>query len=92
VVVFVELFKKTVEVRRQAEQLAAANQALQTEIAARQRAEGRCVKVENSTVHWPRTSQMGRFSYLTKSSGIRSQMEQGSHQSAFPRRPYMILL
>jgi PAS domain S-box-containing protein len=39
VAVFVELFKKTVEVRRQAEQLAAANQALQAEIAARQRAE-----------------------------------------------------
>jgi PAS domain S-box-containing protein len=39
VAVFVELFKKTVEVRRQAEQLAVANQALQAEIAARQRAE-----------------------------------------------------
>jgi PAS domain S-box-containing protein len=39
VAVFVELFKKTVEVRRQAEQLAVANQALQAEIAARQEAE-----------------------------------------------------
>ncbi len=39
VAVFVELFKKGEEVKRQAEQLAVANEALQAEIAARQRAE-----------------------------------------------------
>jgi PAS domain S-box-containing protein len=39
VAVFVELFKKGEEVKRQAEQLAVANQALEAEIAARQRAE-----------------------------------------------------
>jgi PAS domain S-box-containing protein len=39
VAVFVELFKKTTEVRRQAEQLAVANQALQAEVIARQRVE-----------------------------------------------------
>jgi signal transduction histidine kinase/CheY-like chemotaxis protein len=39
VAVFVELFQKTAEVRRQAEQLAVANQALQAEVIARQRAE-----------------------------------------------------
>jgi two-component system, sensor histidine kinase and response regulator len=39
VAVFVELFQKTAEVRRQAEQLAVANQALQAVIAARQRAD-----------------------------------------------------
>jgi light-regulated signal transduction histidine kinase (bacteriophytochrome) len=39
VAVFVELFQKAAAVRRQAEQLAVANQALQVEIAARQQAE-----------------------------------------------------
>jgi PAS domain S-box-containing protein len=46
VAAFVELFKKTVEVRHQAEQLAVANQALQAEISARQRAEGALRKSE----------------------------------------------
>ncbi len=44
--VFVELFKKTAVVRHQAEQLAVANEALQAEISARQRAEGALRKSE----------------------------------------------
>ena len=86
VAVFVELFKKTVEVRRQAEQLAVANQALPKSPPANGRRR-RYVKVKNSIVHWPRTSQMVQFSCLTKSYSTRSQMEQGSHRSAFPKRP-----
>ncbi len=46
VAVFVELFTKTAEVKRQAAQLAAANRELQDEIAARRRAEGALRKSE----------------------------------------------